>query len=381
MKISRTVGTVSEIMSLFIQNSASTTGAGLTSLVSSDLNAYYCRNDQATATVISLVSFTAGTFSSGGFVAIDNTNMPGWYQFCPPNAVFTSGRSAAVHLKGATNMAPLPIEIELTAWDNQNAVSGGMSRIDTTTSSRMATFTLPTNFSSFSLDSSGRVDVSKWFGGAIVTPSVTGIPITDVKYVLGTAVTEGGAGRLAAGFSTYFDVAAPTSTMNQITLVDRATTAGTVSNVTLTDRATTAGTVSLVLTATTVSNVVLTDRATTAGTVSLVLTATTVSNVVLTDRATTVGTVSLVLTATTVSSVVALASAYDFAKGTAAMTESYAANTVTPTPVQALYGIHQMLMGFAIAGTTITVRKLDNSSVAFAVLMDSATTPTSATRP
>lgn len=72
--------------------------------------------------------------------------------------------------------------------------------------------------------------------------------------------------------------------------------------------------------------------------------------------------------------------AYDFAKGTTAMTESYAANGVAPTPTEAIYAIHQMLMDFSISGATTTVKKLDSSTTAFAVTLDSATAPTSAHR-
>lgn len=76
----------------------------------------------------------------------------------------------------------------------------------------------------------------------------------------------------------------------------------------------------------------------------------------------------------------ALTAAYDYAKGTVAMTESYAANGVAPTPIQAQYAIHQMLMQFAIGGTSYTVKKLDNSTTAFVVTLDDATNPTSAVR-
>lgn len=125
MKISRKAGTTSEILQIFIRDSSSTTGAGLTGLTnaSSGLTAYYCRNDQNAPVSISVVSMTLGTYTSGGFKEIDSANMPGWYQFCPPNGVFTSGRSAAIHLKGVTNMAPLPIEVEITAVDNQSATA------------------------------------------------------------------------------------------------------------------------------------------------------------------------------------------------------------------------------------------------------------------
>lgn len=76
----------------------------------------------------------------------------------------------------------------------------------------------------------------------------------------------------------------------------------------------------------------------------------------------------------------ALTSAYDFAKGTVAVTESYAANGAAPTPVQAMMASHQMLMQFAISSTSYTVKKLDGSTTAFVVTLDSATAPTSAAR-
>ena len=76
----------------------------------------------------------------------------------------------------------------------------------------------------------------------------------------------------------------------------------------------------------------------------------------------------------------ALTSVYDFAKGTVAMTESYAANTVAPTAVQALFAIHQMLQDFAISGTNYTVYKLDHVTTAFVGTLDSATVPTTLTR-
>ena len=75
-----------------------------------------------------------------------------------------------------------------------------------------------------------------------------------------------------------------------------------------------------------------------------------------------------------------LVSAYDFAKGTVAMTESYAANGAAPTAVQCLMAIHQMLMQFGISGTNLTVKKLDNSTTAFIVTLDDDTSPTSAVR-
>lgn len=78
--------------------------------------------------------------------------------------------------------------------------------------------------------------------------------------------------------------------------------------------------------------------------------------------------------------VVALTSAYEFAKGTVAMTESYAANGVAPTPIEALYGVQQTLQMFGISGTSLTVKKLDNATTAFVVTLNDATSPTGAAR-
>jgi hypothetical protein len=160
-KLSLKQASTSVILQIFIQDSSSTVGAGLAGLTnaSGSLTAYYHKDVDTTATVISLVTMTVGTFTSSGFKEIDATNMPGWYQFCPPNTALSTGKSVAIHLKGATNMAPVPLEIELTQVDNQDGTAFGVSRIDAAVSSRMATFTLPTNFSSFSIDGSGRVVV------------------------------------------------------------------------------------------------------------------------------------------------------------------------------------------------------------------------------
>lgn len=65
---------------------------------------------------------------------------------------------------------------------------------------------------------------------------------------------------------------------------------------------------------------------------------------------------------------------------TTQMTEAYAANGVAPTMAQSLFAIHQMLMQFGIAGTSWTVRKLDDSTTAFVVTLDDGTNPTDAKR-
>jgi hypothetical protein len=105
---------------VFVQDSASTTGAGKTGIAfnASGLTAYYVRPG-GSATAITLATQTVtGTWSSGGWVEVDATNLPGIYRFDIPNAVFATGVDhAVVMLKGASGMAPVSLEYQLTGFD------------------------------------------------------------------------------------------------------------------------------------------------------------------------------------------------------------------------------------------------------------------------
>lgn len=75
-----------------------------------------------------------------------------------------------------------------------------------------------------------------------------------------------------------------------------------------------------------------------------------------------------------------LTAAYDFAKGTVAMAESYRADGATATPAQALYEVIAHLGESSIAGTTKTIKKVDGVTTAATFTLDDGTTPTSITR-
>jgi hypothetical protein len=124
MKLILAKGATSVSVNVFIRDNSVSTGVGLTGLVfnTASLTAYYSRQNAA-ATAISLVTQTAtGAYSSGGFVAVDGTNMPGIYRLDIPDAVLASGvNSVYIMLKGAANMEPCVIEIELTTIDLQAA--------------------------------------------------------------------------------------------------------------------------------------------------------------------------------------------------------------------------------------------------------------------
>jgi len=103
-----------------VQDSASTTGGGKTGIAfnAASFTAYYVR-PAGSATAITLATQTVtGAWSSGGWVEVDATNMPGIYRFDIPNAVFATGVDhAVVMLKGASGMAPVSLEYQLVGFD------------------------------------------------------------------------------------------------------------------------------------------------------------------------------------------------------------------------------------------------------------------------
>lgn len=118
---------------VFIQNSSVSTGAGLTGLAfnTASLTADYCVERGARVNIPLVTQTATGAYSSGGFVAVDGTNMPGLYRFDVPNAVFASAGSdkAVVMLKGATNMAPVLLEYQIVAFNPDDAVRLGLTAL------------------------------------------------------------------------------------------------------------------------------------------------------------------------------------------------------------------------------------------------------------
>ena len=141
---------------VFIQNSSVSTGAGLTGLAfnSAGLTADYCVERGARVNIPLVTQTATGAYSSGGFVAVDGTNMPGLYRFDIPNAVFASAGSdkAVVMLKGATNMAPVLLEYQIVAFNPDDAVRLGLTAIPNQAQGTAGS--LPT------ADATGRVTVA-----------------------------------------------------------------------------------------------------------------------------------------------------------------------------------------------------------------------------
>jgi len=68
------------------------------------------------------------------------------------------------------------------------------------------------------------------------------------------------------------------------------------------------------------------------------------------------------------------------AANTVAMTESYAALAAAPTPAQIWFEIRALLAEKAVAGTTLTAKKLDGATTAGTYTLNDAVTPTAITR-
>ena len=165
---------------IFIQNSSLTTGAGLTGLVfnTASLVAYYVR-PLGSATAITLATQTVtGAYSSGGFVEVDTTNMPGVYRLDVPNAVFATGvDKAVVMLKGATNMAPVLLEYQLTGFDPAALTW-------------MASYTQPSGFLAATFPAGTIASTTNITAGTIATvTTVTGLTASNLDAAITSRAT------------------------------------------------------------------------------------------------------------------------------------------------------------------------------------------------
>ncbi len=129
-------GSVSFSAILFLQDTTAgnaSVGLGLAGLTSasSGLQAWYART-RGSSTSIGLTplgSATAG-WTSGGFIGVDSVNMKGVYRLDVPDAAFASGADQVIlnfPAVGGLNLAQADVLYEITGWNNQNAVSGGLS--------------------------------------------------------------------------------------------------------------------------------------------------------------------------------------------------------------------------------------------------------------
>lgn len=176
-------GGTSQIVQVFLQDSSSSTGAGLTGLAfgTAGLTCYYKRNKDAAAVAVTLADMTPGTYTSGGFKQVSAANAPGLYDFCPPDAALADlSESVTFFFRGATNLADTPVLFDLVGPNNA----------------------LPVN-------------VVQWQGETVGALSFGYLQV-DLRLIRGTLVSESSPGNLAFAFRHFFDVASPALTVASV---------------------------------------------------------------------------------------------------------------------------------------------------------------------
>jgi len=128
-KLTVKAGATSRLEHVFILDSASTAGAGKTALTNASITAFYFRPGDTTTTgrSITLAGGTLGTWSSGGFIQVNATDMPGLYEIGIPNAIFAAGVNHAVVMIKGTGIAPVLLEYDLVAYDPLDTVRLGLT--------------------------------------------------------------------------------------------------------------------------------------------------------------------------------------------------------------------------------------------------------------
>ena len=103
-------GLTDQTIDIFIQDSSSTSGAGLSGLAynTSGLIASYRKGATGSRAPLSLATQTVGgAHSDGGFVEIDATHMKGTYRLDLSDAMVDTEGFVTIYLYGAANMVPV----------------------------------------------------------------------------------------------------------------------------------------------------------------------------------------------------------------------------------------------------------------------------------
>ena len=136
MKFQLVKGEQSVILTVFIQDSSATDGSGLAGLIhtSSIVGGYVKRNGTGVALAVDEDVATEGTYQAPSAVGKVRIGTPanmtaGTYELHFHNDLFTTADWVTITLGGAANMAPLPIEVQLTDFNPNDGVRGGLTAL------------------------------------------------------------------------------------------------------------------------------------------------------------------------------------------------------------------------------------------------------------
>lgn len=187
MKRKLTGGQTSVSLPIFIQDTSSTTGGGLSGVThtSSGLVIEYRRRGQSTWTTSTPVFKTLGSFIAWGIVA--DGALAGAYELDLPDAAFASGaRWVVIRVRGVTNMLPVLIEIELDAVDYQDSVRFGLTAMPNIASGSAGALLTSGTGTAQLATSSGLVTLAGVTHTGAVIPTVTDVT-TKTGYALSQA--------------------------------------------------------------------------------------------------------------------------------------------------------------------------------------------------
>lgn len=151
---------------VWIQDSSSSTGAGLTGLTSLSAGltlTYVVERGSPGSLGIAALTNANDAWASGGFIAVSTALMPGLYRLDIPNVVFQTADKAVVMLKGAANMVPVVLEYQIVGFNPDDAVRLGLTALPSAAAG--AAGGLPTG------NASGQVTVAGTATGAITSSS------------------------------------------------------------------------------------------------------------------------------------------------------------------------------------------------------------------
>src|SRR5207253_1183407 len=104
------------------------------------------------------VSKAGAAFGAAGGTVTEIAN--GWYKIVLSTTDTNTGGDLSFHITGS-GADDTDFVDQIVAVDFTDATAFGLSRLDAAVTTRMATFTLPTNFSALSITAGGLVDLTQ----------------------------------------------------------------------------------------------------------------------------------------------------------------------------------------------------------------------------
>ena len=380
----------------YIVQDASGTSPGepVTGLLFSNIetggSASYARQGAARVdlTLITLASASAA-HSDGGFILVDDTNMPGLYRCDYPDAAFATGVDQvflSIVVAAANNAVAAPILVDISDNVDQTGDSyalangsAGFIAIDTVVDAiKVKTDFLP----SATAGNAGGVFIAGTNAATAVTTSFTS---TFTGNLTGSVASVSGAVGSVTGAVGSVTGGATAAELAKVPKSDGVVTWNATALASVNAECDTAITDAALATAAAMATAQA-DLDIITGVSGVNLLTATQASIDAIEADTANMQPKLGTPAADISADIAAAKAVVDALPTLTeilttqMTEAYAADGVAPTLTQAIMLIQQAVTEFAIAGTTITVKKIDKSTTAATYTLDDGTNPTSRTR-